>query len=401
VLIDQIDVPSMVDYIGLTYARIPDGENTWEVATPTKGAANSNENNPPVITADELTEFTTIYKIQVSDADGVASVKLVLMTENSIQTEDMVLIDGDYKVSVPTFTVGTKVEYYIEAKDITGKTSYYPEEGAEEPNFYYVTNNAPIFISVNYEGAQAGNLGDVTFDVDVFDNDTVEQVKLYYIVTENGISTPREDMEMTLQGDSIYIASIPEQNQGAIVSYYLRAKNGLGTKTYYPTEVEGGFDHDDMVTWPTYMAGEPPVINGFSMLNITNLTGSGDLQFDVKYEYDETQEPTFKNVRLYYSINKDLTDAEYQQFLDEDDAGDSENLDATRKELELDVKASDNMYRFVIPADSITTGDVVRFYFRAYTKDANGDKVKRYFTPSQDENFDRDTYSQWSDVTVN
>ena len=403
VLIDQIDVPSMVDYTGLTYARIPDGEDTWEVATPTKGAANSNENNPPVITAEDVTEFTEIYKIQVSDADGVASVKLVLITDVSIQTVDMILIDGDYKASVPTFPVGTKVEYYVEAKDITGKSAYYPEAGSEEPNFYYVTKGKPLFISVAYEGAQAGNLGDVTFTVDVFDNDSVEQVKLYYVITENGLSSARQDFEMSFQGDTIYVGVISSQNQGAIISYYLRAKNRAGEKTYYPTEtgVTGDFDHDDLATWPTYMAGEPPVINGFSMLNITNVNADGDLQFNITYEYDETAEPTFKDVRLYYSINKDLTDAEFTQYIDEDDAGDPTNLDATRLELEIDVKAADDKYAFTIPATDIASGDVIRFYFRGYTKDGAGEKVKRYFTPSQDESFDRDTYSQWTLLTVN
>jgi len=306
VLIDQIDVPSFVDYQGLTYARIPDGENTWEVATPTKGSANSNENNPPVITAGEITEFTEIYKIQVSDADGVASVKVVLITEASVQTVDMVLIDGDYQASIPEFTIGTKVEYYIEAKDITGKTAYYPEMGSEEPDSYYVTKGKPLFISVDYEGAQAGNLGDVTFYANVIDNGSVDEVKLYYVLPGQ-IIDDKTSVVLSLQGDSVYVGSVPGQSAGSIVSYYLRAKNGAGEKTYYPREVAGDFDHDDLTTWPTYLAALP-VVNetvNYTEGPLTSLvfpTNPTPSEANLVLEYDASVDGEILEARVYFDV---------------------------------------------------------------------------------------------------
>lgn len=395
VLIDQIDVPSLSDYTGLTYARIPDGEATWEIATATKGAANSNENKAPIITATELNESIDIYKLQVSDADGVASVKLILITDNSIQSVDMTLLDGDYQTSVPTFTIGTKVEYYVEAKDITGKTSYYPSSGSSDPNFYYITGNAPLFISVDFEGAQAGYLGDVTFTASVFDNDSVEEVKLYYL-TQGQTTADKVSVILTIE-DSVFVGVIPSQNAGTIVSYYLRAKNINGTKTYYPIETgTSDFDHDDETTWPNYMAGAPVVINGFSQYFTTTPTGGTDLTLNVTYEYDEAVQVEFKDVKMYYTINDTYTDAEWAVFVD---AG--TESDNGRNSFEIVNKSADNKYSFTIPADSLSSGDQLRVYFRGYTKNASGTKLKNYFTPDFDDTFDHDIYSQWSVININ
>ncbi|MCK5907993.1 MAG: lamin tail domain-containing protein [Flavobacteriales bacterium] len=141
-----------------------------------------------------------------------------------------------------------------------------------------------------------------------------------------------------------------------------------------------------------------PIVNGFSKLNITNTAGS-DLKFDITYEYDSAN-PTFKSVKLYYSINKDISDADWTTYVAEDDAGDSSNIDANREDIEIAAKAGDDKYSFSIPVADIAAGDVVRYYFRGYTKDAADEKVKDYFSPSQGENFDHDIYSQWTLETV-
>jgi len=368
VLIDQIDVPSMVDYTGLTYARIPDGENTWEVATPTKGAANSNENKAPVITADKLTEFTDIYKIQVSDADGVASVKLVLITDASVQSLDMVLIDGKYQISVPSFTIGTKVEYFVEAKDITGKTSYYPELGSEEPNFYYVTGDAPLFMDVKYEGAEAGNLGNVTFTVDVFDNDTVEEVKLYYILPSQ-VAADKESVVLTRQ-DSVFVGDIPEQAAGTIVRYYLRAKNRDGAKTYYPREVSGEFNHDDETTWPSYLAALPVVyteeIYTEGPLNkLTFPSNPTPSEANIVLEYDTTGFGEILEARIYFDVRATAAYVKKNKIKGEDDAS------FTQSGVSIDLAntdAEDENGDF--SGNTSVSGTTVTFYVRIATANA-------------------------------
>ena len=137
--------------------------------------------------------------------------------------------------------------------------------------------------------------------------------------------------------------------------------------------------------------------NGFSGLTVIRKV-SGDLVFDVKYTTTNTD---FNSVKLYYTLNSDFTDAEWTQAVDDDDNDVLPNLlDDNRVTLEIDILADDSMYSFTIAAADVQVGDVVRCYFRGYTKDAEGDKVKEYYSPSGDDSFDHDLYSQWTEFTV-
>ena len=375
-LIDQITTPDMSSQTGLTYGRENDGADNWVVMGASKGAANSNTNNPPLITADELTEFDSIYEISVSDADGINNVKLVLITDSSVQSFDMALIDGDYKVSVPNFEVGTKVNYFIKATDNTGLVSYFPDTAPDSPNFYYVTNGNAIFLSVNYEGADGNNLGDVTFNVEAYDNDEVTQVKLYYVLPGFTIDD-KIDVSLTLT-NGVWTGSIPAQPEESIIKYYLRAKNAAGNKTYYPMEGDD-FDHDILSTWPTYMAGEPIVINGFSLFTNSNPVAGSDLNFDVHITYDNGD---LTQVKFYYVINYD--EATY------------DGSQRVSLEWDGDLPTDDDFYHFTIPSSEFTTGDTIIWYMRA--KDADG--TKHYFTRGQDENFDKDIISDWDEISI-
>lgn len=140
--------------------------------------------------------------------------------------------------------------------------------------------------------------------------------------------------------------------------------------------------------------------NGFSGLTVVR-TVSGDLNFDVKYEYDADVWVNFDGVKLYYTLNKDFTDAEWTEAIALDDEGIEPNLIADdRVTLEIDILADDSMYSFTIAAADVNVGDVVRCYFRGYTKDVDGEKAKEYYAPSGDDTFDHDVYSQWTSFTV-
>jgi len=132
--------------------------------------------------------------------------------------------------------------------------------------------------------------------------------------------------------------------------------------------------------------------NGFSGLTVIREV-AGELKFDVKFE---SSNPTFKSVKLYYTINKEYTDAEWTVFVDagnEDENG--------RVTLEIAEKADDNMYAFSIPKADYKIGDAIRLYFRGYTKDDAGDKDKKYYAPSGTaDTFDHDLYSTWTKFTV-
>ena len=140
--------------------------------------------------------------------------------------------------------------------------------------------------------------------------------------------------------------------------------------------------------------------NGFSGLTVIR-TVSGDLNFDVKYEYDASILVEFNSVKLYYTLNKDFTDAEWTEAIVLDDAGTEPNLIADdRVDIEIDMPADDSMYSFTIASADVKVGDVIRCYFRGYAKDALGDKTKEYYAPSGDNTFDHDVYSQWTTFTV-
>jgi len=271
-LIDQLDLPSLADYDGLSYSRIPDGSTTWEVTGTTKGATNSNSNTNPVITADPLDEFTSVYEVSASDADGISSVKLVIKVNSGIYSYDMPLIDGKYQVSIPTYANGTRVEYYVEAKDMTGKVGFYPETVPTTFGVYYVTGGKPLFFSVSYTADSAINQGNVTFTADVYDNDSVVEVKLYYILSGE-VAADKVAVILTRQ-DSVFVGQIPAQDVGETISYYLRAENTSGGKTYYPYESVGGsFNHDNDTTWPNYTVKLAPSVV------INELTGTGTPDF--------------------------------------------------------------------------------------------------------------------------
>ncbi len=252
--IDEITTPDMSSQVGLTYGREIDGGDIWAVQGASKGVANSNVNNAPVLIAEPLTEFTEVYEVTASDADGMASVKLIYMVNGGVQSIDMALVDGDYKTSVPRANVGEVVQYYVVATDTTGKVSYYPEDGSNEPAEFVVAGGVS---EIEIVGAEAGLRGEVTFIVTPFYTDQVDEIRLYYLLPgeqqdeDNGFD---DKTKVVLEQDGgTFSGVIPAQNTDDIISYYLRVEYLDGTKTYYPIEEDGGtFNHDLGTTWPSY-----------------------------------------------------------------------------------------------------------------------------------------------------
>ena len=257
------------------------------------------------------------------------------------------------------------------------------------------------------------------------DNPTFKDVKLYYTINkdftdeqwatfveedDNGNSTNIDENRVDIKidekaDDDMYSFSIPAADVEAddVIRFYFRGytKNSEDDKEkdYFTPDADAEFDHDVYSQWSTlivYNTNTDPV--GFSNLVIEN-TASTDIVFDVKYEYN-ADNPEFKDVKLYYTINKDFTDEQWATFVEEDDNGNSTNIDENRVDIKIDEKADDDMYSFSIPAADVEADDVIRFYFRGYTKNSEGDKEKEYFSPDTGAEFDHDVYSQWSTLIV-
>ncbi len=387
-LLDQIDFPALET--GISYGRETDGADNWIKMVPSPGKPNSNVNNPPEITADTIKEMNDnvgyFYKINVVDASGIESVKILYKTATTAKYEEMApLGDGEYAYQFPVFKAGDEVEYYVVATDRTGLMTYFPNSAPDEGIKVSVVDGAPVFEQPNITVAEtAPGVNSLTFTVSAYDVSGVDEVKVYYLINETDEANKAKEV-MTDNGDGTYTYTITGLSENDVVAYYFRAEDVNGNKAYFPTEDEN-FDHDLGTTWPTYTIGQAPPVNGFSQLTITGGTASEDLVFNVHVAYDNGD---VQEVKFYYYINFD------QAAYDADPTG---YEDANRVSIKWsgDLPTTDDMYQFTIPNTDLNSGDKVIWYMRA--KDGNGDK--KYFTYGQGEDFDKDVISDWHEITI-
>ena len=417
-LIDQITTPDMSSQTGLTYGRENDGSDNWVVMGASKGTANSNNNDAPLITADDLTEFDSIYEIAVSDADGISSVKLVLITDTSVQSLDMVLIDGDYKISVPTFNVGTQVEYFVKATDNTGLVSYYPENGNNEPAEFTVAGGLEELTIV---GEEAGFRGVVTFTATPHYPEQVDEVRLYYLLPgelQDDVNDDKTKVVLTQDGNN-HVGIVPEQNTDDVVSYYLRVEYIDGTKTYYPLEEEDAdgnvisyFNHDFGTTWPTYTV---EAISYDAVVDQTVTYTDGPLtsvtfptnpvpgtDFPVVLAYASAE--NIDEARIYFDVRDTPAYVKANKVKGEDDASFTQT-GVTINMANVDAEDEDGAFT----GNTSTTGTKVTFYVRIATATAEyyyGNDGSMYLddtpgggTTDQSDDFKSDT-SLWNVFNV-
>lgn len=327
-VIDEITTPDMASQVGLTYGREIDGGDVWVVMSPTKAKANSNVNEAPVITAEPLTELTRVYAVTASDAGGLASVKLIHMLNDGVQSIDMALVDGEYKTSVPVVKVGDVVKYYVVATDNTGLVTYYPEEGNNTPNEFTVAGGIE---NLDIVGEQAGYRGAVTFKATPYYMDQVDEIRLYYLLPGQMQDETNDDKTKVIlaKNGDVYEGIVPAQNTDDVVSYYLRVEYIDGTKTYEPLEVEGGdFNHDLGTTWPSYTveaityddvvnttvnATEGPLT---SLVFPTNPIPGTDINLVLAY----TSTVEIKEARVYFAVGDTPVYVKANKISGEDDA---------------------------------------------------------------------------------
>jgi hypothetical protein len=274
-VIDQVEVPAMS--LGISYARIPDGGVAFANANPTKGAANSNTNEAPVIEADTLVTGSIndnqryVYDIVVKDASGIASVKIWLQTSEETIFADMAPMGGgEYRYVFPLLPTGS-ISYYIEAVDETGLKSHLKTD-AGNPFTLNVVDGLAVFNSVTLSNNNPGDMEDVLVTVNVYDRSGISGVRLYYLINN-------EDAANKLQLDMVYAngvwtATIPGQTNNTVVRYYIRAIDNSALKSYYPIEDGlGEFNHDAGSTWPQIVFAPLNILNKL-VINEINASGS-------------------------------------------------------------------------------------------------------------------------------
>ena len=124
-------VAQQTDY---SFGRVPDGADTWEVfSSPTPGVTNAgaSTNVPPVISninisPDSLTDATPVtVSAEVTDPnDNLNTVILTYGVQDSLNTEVSMTLDGTiYKAELGIFADGTRVLFFITAKDVEDATA--------------------------------------------------------------------------------------------------------------------------------------------------------------------------------------------------------------------------------------------------------------------------------------
>jgi len=264
-IIDEVAVPAMP--LGITYARIPNGGTTFANANATMGAANSNTNNPPTITATAISNVNSndryTYNIVVSDASGVADVKIFYQTSTDVVFTSMApLGGGTYTYKFPLLKAGETVKYYVEATDATGLKSYFPTTAPTTPNSFVVT---PVFNSVVLSNATPAGGEAITVSAVANDLGNVLDVSLNYTINSEDAS--KKIAVTMVKANGIWTGVIPGQISNTVIRYYLVATNDKAQKTYSPAETTGTggvvtstFDHTKGSTWPLITVAPPPPI---------------------------------------------------------------------------------------------------------------------------------------------
>ena len=278
-IIDQVDFPAMP--LGISWSRIPDGGLVFANANPTKGAANSNTNEAPVITAslisgvDDNNYFD--YTVVASDAGGVRDVKIYVENGTDIKFIEMAPVgSGSYRYRFPAMDATTTVKYYVVATDETGKKSYFPTTAPTTPASFVVANGTPKFVSVALSTESPANLENINFTVKGYDKTGVKEVRLYYVLND-ALAATKTTVTLTTTDNVTFTGTIPGQVNSTKIKYYLRAEDNSGLKTYYPVEtVVGGvvtstFNHDVETTWPFVTVAPLP---NYAALVLNEICGS-------------------------------------------------------------------------------------------------------------------------------
>jgi hypothetical protein len=303
-IIDQVDVPAMP--VGISYARIPDGGDVFANANPTKGAENSNTNEPPVIVAqlingvDDNNYFD--YTVTASDAGGIRDVKIYTEDGTDIKISEMAPAGGGiYKYRFPVMTGGSIVKYYVVATDITDKKTYFPTTAPTTPATFTVANGAPTFKSVTPSSLSPSDGEAIDFTVNVLDKTGVKEVRLYYVLND-ALAATKTTVILTTTDYLTFTGTIPGQANMTKIRYYLRAEDNAAAKAYFPTEVvvdgvvTSTFNHDDASTWPLITVAPLP---NYAALVLNEVCGLQDPDDDWIEIYNTSNaEVDMSNVKL-------------------------------------------------------------------------------------------------------
>jgi hypothetical protein len=153
-LVDRVTFPAIDN--GSSYARFPDGDDSWRITgVPTKGASNgsaeaatiSDFERVPLVPA--RNEPVTV-SAKVADPVGIASVRLFYRKDNDPFTALAMTLSGAvYTATIPAMTALGTVEYYIEVVNSRGVTSRDPKDAPARTEFYLLNEDPLPNLKIN------------------------------------------------------------------------------------------------------------------------------------------------------------------------------------------------------------------------------------------------------------
>ena len=149
VIIDEVEFPNLDN--GQSYARFPDGSDSWEITgVTTQGESNGDDSAPAInsISREPLVPALNedvVVTAELISTTGVALVKLYHRSDGGSFSEvDMTYQSGtSYTGTIPGIASEGLVEYYVEAIGTSGTSSFKP---ATAPNKLerYLLNTDPL-----------------------------------------------------------------------------------------------------------------------------------------------------------------------------------------------------------------------------------------------------------------
>jgi len=141
---------------GQSYGRYPDGSDVFAISGVTSQGTSNNTSNAPAITAvsrvplvPALNQVVTV-QAELSNTSQLNSVKLFYRFNGGTYTSILMILNGAfYNAVIPAQASTGKVDYYIEAKSITGTTSFKPFDAPSDAYTYLLNTDAIPELHIN------------------------------------------------------------------------------------------------------------------------------------------------------------------------------------------------------------------------------------------------------------
>jgi stage II sporulation protein D len=303
--------------------------------------------SPPVIThtpvTDALVNSSITITAYVTDSTGVGSVKVYYRSYGQSGFPyfiNMFLTGNNYYTGIipSNIVVPSGVEYYIEAKDVNGNTSY--SGSSSQP--YYITVVVTDTQGPNITHSPVTTLVEgttVSISCSVTDASGVSNVLLYY---KNSSMTSYTNLSMQKNGDNYTAVVLGKDVLIGELRYYIVAKDIYNNTSSYGTET------NPVIVNITSSDTEGPVVN---------FTPPTEMDYNMPIEFVLSAEDKsgIKSIILYYKNDNETT---YKQKEFVNISGNYYHAEVSKEDINISVSTPTLKY-FIIATDNRNNSTVI------------------------------------------